>query len=161
MDHRKMRRMLRTLAHKAHAEFPRLNYGGCCVFAAAVATELEKHGIRHEVITCGYRELDLNEVRPERNTVEAWNDMGVGFGHVGIRLKLKGQWYTYDSERPLMPGKNKFGVLVYSERPYDAARGGLTAAEATELANENAWNTDFYNEENVNAVRRMVAEHFA
>jgi hypothetical protein len=160
MDHRNIRRRLRKLAHKAHSQFPMMNFGGCCVFAAAVASELERHGVKHEVITSGHSYMDLNELRPERNTVEAWNSMGVGFGHVGVRLKLKGQWFTYDSERPLVPGKREFGRTSWDE-PWQAARGGLTAAEATELASEsNSWNREFYNDRNVKAVRELVAEAF-
>lgn len=160
MDHRKLRRRLRKLAHAAEAQFPYLNYGGCCVFAAAVATELERHGVRHEVITTGSTFTDLRELRPESNTVDAWNSMGVGFGHVGVRMKLHGKWFTYDSARPLMPGKRWFGEMAYSYGPFHAAVGGLTAAEATELADENgAWNPEFCHRVNTPLVREMVERY--
>lgn len=143
MDHRKLRRRLRNLAKQADARWPTLNRGGCCVFAAAVATELERLGVKHEVIVPGTKYTDLNELRPDNNTVSGWNDMGVGFSHVGVRLKLNGQWYTYDSEAPLVPGKYKFGIGYHGE-PYTAAKGGLTATEATDLADErHSWNWEF------------------
>lgn len=158
MDHRNIRSRLRRLAKTARAQYPKLNYGGCCVFAAAVATELEKHGVKYEVISVGNEHTNLNELRPSRNTVDDWNSMGVGFGHVGVRLKLKGRWYTYDSDRPLVPGKYKFGFDGYGY--WQAAKGGITAAEATELANEPAWNRQFWKRSNVEGVREMVKEAF-
>lgn len=160
MDHRNIRRRLRRLAKDAHASYPYLNYGGCCIFAGAVASELEKHGVRYEVISTGNTHMNLNELRPPSNTVDAWHDMGVSFGHVGVRMKLRGKWYTYDSEAGLMPGKRHFGN-EYDGRPYTAAVGGITAADANELADEPQWNRRFWSRTNVLLVRETVRRHFA
>jgi hypothetical protein len=157
MDHRNLRRRLRRLAHAANDRFPYMNHGGCCIFAAAVATALVRYGVRHEVITIGDAEVDLHELRPANNTVNDWNCMGVCFGHMGVRLKLKGQWFTYDSERPLLPGKRRFGKRYFGDT-YPAAKGGLTAAEATELASQDEWNPEFWSERNVAGVRALVQE---
>lgn len=161
METRKLRRQLRKLAHTANERFPRLNYGGCCVFAAAVATELERMGVPHEVISSGGEHLDLNEVRPPHNDVDAWQRQGVHFGHVGVRLKLHGRWYTYDSDKPLHRGKGKFGIN-YGSVMFNAAKGGITAAEATELADDfDAWNSSFDHRTNAEPVRVLVKEMLA
>lgn len=164
METRELRKRLRKLSAAAQGRFPHLNYGGCCVFAAAVAKELEKHGIQYEVMVTGSKSRNIGEIRPPKNTVDAWNGVGVDFGHVGVRMRLRGRWYTYDSEA-FLRHKHRFGfryVDTYGGGTvrWESSAGGITAKEAKELADEPRWNRQFWSPENVRAVRSMVRKAF-
>jgi hypothetical protein len=163
MDNKEIRKRLKTLATRTMQSYPDVNCGGCCVFAAAVATELERLNVPYEVITCGSPSTNLNDNRPKYNTMDQWEWAGANFTHVGIRLTLDGVTYTYDSEA-FIRRKFKFGVrgTGYFGLPerWQSAAGGLTAQEATQLADEGSWNRAFYNKENVEGVRKLVKEVF-
>lgn len=160
MDTKELRKRLRKLGNEANERFPYLNYGGCCVFAAAVAGELERLGVEYEVIVPGDKNTDLAEVRNNVRNVaekEAWNKAGIYFSHVAVRLKIDGRWHTYDSDA-LRRSKYKFGGEAGYSAFYTAADGGMTAAEATALADEaKGWNTTF-KRRNVRSVRKLVRD---
>ena len=157
MDIKELRKRLRLLGKQANERFPYLNEGGCCVYAAAVAEELERLNVEYEVIIpkpYDSVESSVEELRPlvqNVNNKSAWNDAGVYFGHVAVRLKLNGKWHTYDSET-FRRAKYVFGE--YGR--YKALDGGLTAKEAKALADESSgWNTRFYRGD-VRPVRQLV-----
>lgn len=163
MESKELRKKLRSLGKQVFTRYPKINYGGCCVFAAAVATELEKLGVQYEVMTCGSKKTNLNDCRPEKNEMSAWEGKGAYFGHVGVRMKLDGRWWTYDAEA-LRRHKHRLGkrdAYWSGEDYWEAVSGGLTAQEATELADEGKWNQMFYNPKNVKAVRRIIQRAFA
>lgn len=159
MEVKELRKRLRSLAEQTNAQFPYINNGGCCVFAAAVAGELERLGVEHEVIVPRPYDgsHDLSEVRQNvRNPNEkiAWNEAGIYFSHVAVRLKLNGKWHTYDTDKPLHRSKYVFGEHCR----YTAAEGGMTAKEAKALADEaEGWNKTFARS-NVRPVRKLVRE---
>jgi len=158
METKELRQRLRKLGKTANKQFPYLNNGGCCVYAAAVAGELERLGVQYEVIVpCPYNEsVDLADIRKNVTNVnekKAWNEAGVYFSHVAVRLKLAGRWYTYDSDG-FTRSKYDFG----KGWTYVAVDGGMTAKEAKALADEaKGWNTCF-SRSNVPKVRKLVRE---
>lgn len=164
MKSRELKKRLRKLGAEANERFPYLNNGGCCVFAAAVAGELERIGVEHEVIVpAPYDEatLDLSEVRKNVTNVNekaSWNNAGVYFSHVAVRVKLGGRWHTYDSDG-IRRGKYDFGTSSWTGSSiYTASNGGMTAKEAKVLADEaKGWNSMFHRS-NVRPVRKLVRE---
>lgn len=136
-----VKRQLEALAEKA-SEIPRLNHGGCCVFAALVAERLHAVGIPvWGVVSEHDAKADLNEVRltkKPQNTVASWNAAGVWFRHVLVQFALDGKVWTYDSEG-LVEGSPKVedtcGGKLYS--------GNLTVSELNELAKSRGWSSAF------------------
>ena len=165
MESRQLRNRLRALGKEANRQFPYLNNGGCCVYAAAVAGELERLGYEYEVIVpAPYNEtLDLSDVRKNVTNVNeksSWNAAGVYFSHVAVRVKTGGRWYTYDSDG-FRRSKYEFGRGWSGDAMYTAPNGGMTAKEAKSLADESkGWNSCFHRGD-VPRVRKLVKEMLA
>jgi hypothetical protein len=158
LDSKELRKRLRHLGKEANHRFPYLNNGGCCVFAAAVAGELKRLKVEHEVIVPKPYDGtdDLDEIRQRVDNVNnksSWNNAGIYFSHVAVRAKLGGRWHTYDSDS-LRRSKYEFGDAPC----YTAAKGGMTAKEAKALADErHGWNSMF-DRRDVAPVRKLVKE---
>lgn len=164
MESRELKKRLRWLGEEANNRFHFLNNGGCCVFAAAVAGELERLGVPCEVIVpTPYDEttLDLSEIRQHVTNVNektSWNNAGVYFTHVAVRFKAGGRWHTYDSDG-IRKGKFEFGTSTWAGgAAYVAANGGMTAKEAKALADERTGWNHMFDRRNVAPVRKMVRD---
>lgn len=130
---------------------PAINYGGCCVWAAAVGRALERRGITARVIVRDWRSeghAGIDAVRDavrhmlrrqnNRNPAIAWNRNGVEFNHVGLEVDLAGKTWHVDAEGVFPAGNHPMFD------PTGLYAGRLTVAEAGLLARDAyAWNTRF------------------
>ncbi len=130
---------------------PTINYGGCCVWAAAMGRALKRQGVEARVIVRDWRaegHAGIDAVRGlvrralrqsnNRNPATAWNRNGVEFNHVGLEVELAGRTWHVDAEGVYPAGEHP---LFNHERLYP---GHLTVAEAGLLARDvRAWNRVF------------------
>ncbi len=156
-------RTLDALGEEVNTRWPKINNGGCCVFASLVGTALEKKGIRIKGVVSSYfaetakpistaRKGVLRQVNndPKSYTLRAWNDNGVSFGHVGLEFKINGKRMHYDSNGLVPAGGELLGFPIY--------RGRLTLEEMTILANSNeGWNPQF-GRGNIPALKRLITK---
>lgn len=143
-----------------------INYGGCGVYAAAVAKRLEALGLEVECVTPVGRYggapnisdaranlLDMG-VSPESATAEDWWEAGVCGYHVGVRFMYNGRWYTHDTSRTLR-GRDMCGGAM----KFNCTEDGLTPDEAHAMASdERGWNSRF-DREFIPDVRELVEEY--
>jgi hypothetical protein len=158
---------LNALSKEVSNKIKHVNSGGCCVFAAEVASILrEIVPIRLLVSSPDYGDsvnYSLTDARPNvngNNTVEGWNSCDIYFGHVFIELIYDGETYHYDST-----GMNQPGYNYETERAtdpafgYDVLHGALSFTEAVELAScEYGWNSVF-DREQIPKLRKIVRKH--
>ncbi len=118
--------------------FPTINSGGCCVYAAKMAEELEKRGYAVSAWVAmdewaGSPDLGgvRLKVKHKRDPFE-WNDNGVDFMHVGFSIRHNGTWRNFDTE-----GEH----VVYVMNGWKILKGRLTAEEAKGMARRASyWN---------------------
>lgn len=158
-------KQLRALGEEANALTDgTLNFGGCAVYASAVAMRLKELGIEAECIVpdegfgadvCSVEEARNNLAAEgySGNTASDWNDVGLYFHHVAVRFKYEGRWFTADSDY-VAPGRDVFG----KDGEYGALPDGLTPAEAWAIADDpSGWNSRF-DRGDIWAIRQMVQE---
>jgi hypothetical protein len=129
----------------------RLNYGGCCVYAAMVAWRLRSQGIPAVIVMEGIVEhsgIDkLAEARVELGRIhEIRDDLYVE--HVKVKFRHQGVTYIHDSERTQMAAEHRrewCGVLTRRE----AARLARTA---------DGWN-DSFDRSAMPAIGKVVREY--
>lgn len=100
---------LNLLGRRVMKDHPDLNFGGCCVYAAVLGSELEKKGYRvvGKVAKPWYAETphaDIDKVRAKNNNRplnhSEWNDNGVRFIHMFLEIRsLDGVAIHHDSEQ--------------------------------------------------------------
>jgi hypothetical protein len=128
-----------------------INYGGCGVYAAAVARRLIELGVQAEVVVplpYGYDADGPKSVNDARNNLynaepgkEDWEHAGLRFSHCAVRFKHNGRWYMHDS-RSTKPGRSMFGGEHGDS--YDALPDGMTPDEMQLCADEaSGWNDSF------------------
>lgn len=157
---------LNELGDKANKKFPSLNWGGCCVFAGLVATELEKRGypVQGRVASgeAGKpRSQSITDVRKKvtANTSNQWNQHGIYFGHIGIEFYDGVNVFMYDSNGCVSPEELLDGMHSFE--------GRLTVQELTELWQDNgptrgysiSWNTTF-DRNNIPDLEKLIKSHF-
>lgn len=139
--------------------FHSLNSGGCGVVAAAVARELEEHGVRYEIVT-NHDFADVDEARQNVSDpfdMGEWEQNGVYFGHVAVKVWLNerraGIW---DSEGFIPAESNTFPAFPELE----LARGSFTLEEMEAFIHQRShWNAAF-DRRQIPAVRRAIHEAF-
>ena len=152
---------LELLGETVSMRYSRLNYGGCCVYAALVARALKDHGIEARGIVASSMAKDrntgksknLDPVRKKiaKNIPVEWNKNGVYFGHVGLEFKYRGRYRHYDSNGVKKPSTELGGFTLY--------KGRLTLEEMEALAaSKDGWNSVF-NREDIPAICGIVKEH--
>lgn len=149
---------LNALGAEAELKIEYLNHGGCCVFAALIARELQNKGYKASGVVVSYgAEESENSVSKARkmvanNTVYEWNDKALYFSHVGVEFKIDGFKHRYDS----------YGVVGSRAKLMNmpAYRGRLTVVEMEELAADTGWNPQF-NRKQIPKLKRIVKKHFA
>lgn len=142
---------LGDLSKFSNEQFERINWGGCCVFAALVAEQLEALGIECEVITDTYdaRPVAPDDVRAiigEHWELRDWDSNGIRRGHMAVRFRAPdGRIRTYDSDG-VVHHPNRFGEGRYNYRCSYGFGRGLTAAEARRMSIDmdgEGWNCCF------------------
>lgn len=150
---------LNRLGNLVLDQYPNINCGGCCVFAAAVGAELQAMGIETRVIVAAHREksdINLNQIRQylEFPTEKAeWNSEGIWFDHVALEIVLNGKKLHYD-----VHGVRRANVWKFGD--YILYKGWMSIEDATALADEEQGWSSVFARENVYPLRRMIKRFF-
>ncbi len=151
-------RRLNMLGKEINTSYPRINSGGCCVYASLVAEELIKLGVKVQGIV-GYwnakSEPSLDYIRPliKTGTLSDWHDNGVNFSHVGLEFIHNGYTRHYDSNGVSFQRKKLMGFPLYD--------GRLLPKELRKLAaSREGWNP-YFNRRDIPDIRKLIAEHMS
>lgn len=166
MRHPELMHRMRGLAAAITRNIEAPNWGGCCVIAGMVATELERIGVQAEVVTPAYRvehtpawvreHLELDDY----GNNYAWENFGLSRSHLAVRFMSKGRLYTWDSDGLIMGGY-KFGRdIEYAPHGRYKCVGkfgdGLKPDEAVLLGSDpHAWNSCF-DREQIPEIQRLT-----
>lgn len=147
--------VLNKFASKINKKYQYINRGGCCVFAAHVAKQLQKH-YPVKIVTFGYRtKKSVDDIRKnvKVNTAREWYANGLDLNHVVIEfVDEQGKIWHYDST-----GVHKADGSIYDD---PIIRGYLTVDEALEMASSPlGWNNQF-DRSVIPEFKRMVHNHF-
>lgn len=158
---------LKALGDAVKARYPNINYGGCCVYASAVAKRLEELGVKVDVCVPDY--ADVATVEDARNNLQRngvlgvcareWAEAGISFNHVAVRYRNGFRWYTHDTDAT-HTGRDGFGCSDWrpNEPRYTALPDGMTPDEAWTISDDpRGWNSTF-KREHIPAIRQMVRE---
>lgn len=147
---------LRELGRKANAAIPYLNFGGCGVFAHAVAQRLEKLGYPSEVVVYSPGGEDmLPDLKHAINNDRKALENGWPLYHLGVRTRIAGVWHTYDSDA-LRRSRTILGDRPPVHVPDDCA---LTVEEAEVLVDQkHLWNDCFNRRKYLQPLRKLVRE---
>lgn len=144
---------LDDLGRRVNFLFPKINNGGCCVFAALVTAELQRLGINARGIVATYNpEKHIDKVRPKvsSNTLDEWENNGINFTHVGVEYEIDGTVKHYDSNGVRDCGKKLMHWYIY--------KGRLLLEEMKELSRTGrGWNPSFKRKD-VPALKRIIKE---
>lgn len=154
-----IRQTLDTLGRRINKWYPKINNGGCCVFAGIVGNELQKRGIETNIIVGAYgasEAQDIDQIRARVNKsgdVGEWNANGVYFNHVGVEFFHDGDGFHYDTDGVhYADSKLKHWVLY---------PGRLTVEEAILLSqHREAWNEEF-DRAQIPSLRRHIRQFLA
>jgi hypothetical protein len=148
---------LRGLGAEVMEEYPRINQGGCCVFASLVAQALERKEIPVRGIVCMFyvaKDLNVDEVRPklaDPGNPADWSYHGIYFNHVGVEFVYDHDDYHYDVEN--------LGHARPSLDTYNVIDGRLSVQELTWLAaRSEAWNSGF-DRRGIPRIKRLVKKY--
>lgn len=157
---------LNALAKVVNYNIPRVNEGGCAVFASHVAYQLKYgHNLNHVVLRSGSWMNDddrsIDDVRqhiPSNATTEEWNDNGVYFGHVIVEFTYKKKKYHYDSHAGVITAKGRKKTALDGLPLYD---GHLSVEEGMQISShQEGWNRSF-SRRNIPKMIKMIHEHLS
>lgn len=141
-------RKLNKLGAQVLAQYPKINAGGCCVYAALISAKLAKIVSNVQVRVEGYSSAhnkNIDHIRPRiANEGNDWSCHGVHFNHVIVTYEVNGRTWYYDAR-----GAGRQYAPLCSERPKKIGHkslyaGSLTITEASYLASESRrWNPSF------------------
>ena len=140
-------RKLNEFGAQVLSRYPHINAGGCCVFAALMASKLSKivpTQIRVEGYSSAYK-TNIDHIRPKMaNEGNDWSDHYVVFNHVLVSYEINGRTWYYDARG----AAKKYTPLCRESSPKNAMKcvfgGSLTVNEASFLASESRrWNSSF------------------
>lgn len=160
---------LRKLGQQANEQFPYLNHGGCCVYAAEVGRILQTAGMTVRVVSgrpWGWgtgqsidkvREVLLKHQR-NVNSKYNWSSNGIDFYHIAVQvIGPNGKWYSCDSNSCRV-GATHFGE---GRRMITAPGTGFTVEEAIGFAEEGpGWN-DTFDRSLIPHVHKLIRQHLA
>jgi hypothetical protein len=163
----KLLKALRTLAEATNQRFPTVNLGGCCVFAAAVAEELERKGISTEIVTTGSFSsmfgftFEPARARPHLNNAKdaaEWSANGCEFSHLGVRFTLNGKPFVYDTTA-LNTNPHYLGdPAKFDGLQFLVGDSGFTLEEAKAFADDaKEWNNKF-DRSQIPALKNLIHE---
>lgn len=157
---------LSNIQKTATKEIYCLNFGGCGVFAVAIAKELQKRNIPCEIITVAYSaksspsnvKSNLLSTKESLKCCDAWDSNGLGRNHVGVRFKYNGITFTYDSDA-IRRSVRKFGQNGAWECNYPYGEGMSTEDMKKLVEKKHGWNSDF-DRRQITTVKKIVKEAF-
>ena len=133
---------LNALGNYIYTLYPSINYGGCGIYAVAIAKELIKLHIKPKILVVSQETYTDMNVRDVAKTIEhtddvhEWNDKGIIFRHVIISFTFEGQEYHYDTGGVVEADEKYEGYHIY--------KGHLQLHEAKAIIKHQAgWNTTF------------------
>jgi len=129
--------ILNNISDRITKEIDSPNRGGCAVIAAIVGSELQQYTDVEVLVQDWYygtssvykakRDHDTSSF----NTAFDWNEVGVDFGHVLLKVKIDGEWKVFDSD----------GLVEFQPEDYGE---GFTLDETIQVASSpRGWNTCF------------------
>lgn len=150
-----MLKQLKEIGEKVTQAYPMINNGGCCVFAALIARQLDKHvPVRIRACNRGARKHNLDDIRKNivENTASEWEKNGVTLYHVIVEFDYKGKTYHYDSTK-LNEAEDKFDrIPVYP--------GHFSLEEAEVFADDQyGWN-HMFDRSDIPKIKRMIGKFF-
>lgn len=150
---------LQEMGLEIREEVPKLNWGGCAVYAALVGSRLEELGyIVRGVVSDYYRKEDnltdlYNSIRP-RNAHQ-WNKLS-DYTHVLLTVDIDNVTYLHDSDYTIEFGEDVErdptcrGILMAGDIPVYALRS---------LASAKIWNYHFKRKEAFPIIERLIEKH--
>lgn len=144
---------LNEIGNKIATRFELINRGGCCVYAALIASHLSSLvPLRIKVVGETDNEpIDKIRKLVTMNTPREWNKKGLEFHHVIIEFDFEQNTYHYDT----------LGVKLASKSGWRLIPGSLTCDEATELASHRqGWNTAF-DRDDISGITEIINDFFA
>lgn len=139
-------RRLNAFGRHVEDTFPRINHGGCAVFAVAVAEHLRQKYPTSIAVGAAYYWTtpenipSIDAARPKivSDSMVDWNNNGVHFNHVIVEFKHGNKTYHFDTA-----GCIKAADMTKTGN-YRLAKGRMTVVEAAWVAaEENGWNKSF------------------
>ena len=153
---------LNIFGAKVEKAMPRINSGGCAVFATLVAERLRKH-FDTRIRTAGYvwdnARKGVDEARAiiKRNSLTEWQGAGISFGHVIVEFDCDGDTFHYDTTGviPAAPRTKAFDFEVFD--------GHFSVEEMRVLALDSGgrgWNNEFDHRSLTPTLKFMVKQFF-
>jgi len=149
---------LNKLADKIRMDFPDINRGGCCVFAALVAKALQHYYPTRVVAFNSSPQFSIDEVRAKvtKNSCKEWDRNGIDFNHIVIEFTDPD-----DGDKVYHLDANGVFIADGSISSYlTQVKGHLTIKEACEIASlPDGWNPEF-NRNNIPKIDKIIKKHF-
>lgn len=146
---------LRQLGERVEEEFPRINQGGCCVYAAEVAKVIQQWvpvRIRAYNWTTVEEPLAALKVKNPANTMSVWYDLGLDFYHLVLEFDYEGETYRCDTSHT----KKAEDCETYGNG--QLLDGYFTLEEAEVLAADaSGWNY-LFDRESIPLLKCVIAE---
>lgn len=147
-------------------KLPRINSGGCCVYAAHMAQALQSVGLgsKCRVSSLFSDPRDLNKIRRFANPLgnwKEWRKQGVNFDHVLVEFELAGVRYYHDAENTTAENDmdTDDGYLVEPTVGGKLCDGWLEIDEALALSEiPYAWNSMFDRERGIPIINRAISD---
>lgn len=150
-------KLLKQIGEEVNLEVPRLNSGGCCVYAAKVGAALEKQGYEVRVIV-KKNDWNTNQVGNDFDVkcpIQAENKLPISFNHVGIAIKVGKSWYTHDSVVTKRSTKT-FGL--WNDKVADVY---FTVKQAQSFASKSGfWDCWYPRRQGAKVINRVLKEKF-
>lgn len=131
-----------------------VNKGGCAVFATLVARRLSKYvPVKILVQNWGSNNNNIDDIREAYGSsnlrgLQDWNDAGVSFRHVVIKVMIDNEWQVFDSK----------GLQPFIEDVY--YQGDLTIEEIANVAGvDYGWN-DMFDRRQILKLARIIHNEF-
>lgn len=149
---------LSNFAKTMHKVHPRMNNGGCGIFAVHMAKRLQ-HIVPTRIKLIDYSHHNLDEIRAELDNpldIRQWHNHGINFVHLIVEFDYKDHTYHFDT--------NGLNFANDKESPnykgYGLASGSFTIEEVSHfVAAPYSWN-DWFNRREIPAVKRRVKNFF-
>lgn len=151
---------LTTLSKQILNQFPNINDGGCCVFAALVAQEL-KEFCDVKVVVFSTSLSNIEDVRPNISnyTCAEWERNGIAFNHIVLEI-----YAQIIPENPTNVWHYDATGIFSTDRSMNSGRspvGYLSIAECIELANDPiGWNPTF-DRRDIPIIQKIIKNHFS
>lgn len=158
--------LLNDLGRSIEKDLPKINYGGCAVVAAEIATALDSRlniparvrtsaPYMHEFDVCDVDVARILVDDPDNATATDWGDAGLSFGHVIVEFRYNGTWYHYDTSG-VVPSRKRTNQFNYVLFP-----GYLTITEARSIADSpDGWNPQF-DRQYIPYLRNKITQYFS